>query len=120
MNDVQAKRFAIDFVTAKTQVALVVEAYDTLVASRASLTSLWNGQSSAVWTSDGKSVALANVVAAKYDAAVKWLDDLETVLTDAAENLRLAIDSTEKLDESQREAYRAQLDKILGDRSSEI
>lgn len=117
--DIFLKRFAIDFDTAETQVGLVVEAYDALVKSRASLTDLGGGQTSAVWTSDGKSVALAAELATRYDSALKWLAALETELTDAAENLRLAISETSKLDDLQKAMYQAQLDKILGPRTIE-
>lgn len=117
---IKMQRFLeMDLETAESQVDRVVEAYDSVVSSRKVLGDLAEGQTSSLWTADGKSVALAAALTTRYTAAVKWLDAIEANLKAAAENLRLAIKETTQLNESQKDRYDAQLEKILGTGSIE-
>lgn len=112
---IMAKRmFALNREAAENQVSLVVEAYQTLMATRKNLEGVAKGQTAAVWTADGKSVALASVLTSKYGSAVQWLDAIQLELIDAAQKLNLAIKETDQLDEAQRADYLKKLEKVLG------
>src|SRR6218665_1264685 len=94
-----AKRlFRMDVDMAERQVNLVVDAYKSLGASKATLERVAAGQTSSVWTADGKSVELAAMLTARYNATLAWRNALEAQLDRAREILRLAIDSTTQFD----------------------
>lgn len=107
--------FKMDKETAALQVSLLVEAYETLADSRINLEELREGQTTSLWTSDGRSVALAKALTERYNSALAWLDAIQVKLNDAFDNLNQAIDETDKLDESQKDRYRAMLNAALGD-----
>ncbi|MBW8762982.1 MAG: hypothetical protein JF592_10400 [Microbacterium sp.] len=117
---IKMQRFLeMDLETAETQVDLVVNAYDSIVSSRTTLANLAEGQTTSLWTADGNSVALAAALTTRYASALKWLDAIEANLRAAAENIALAIKETTQLNESQKDGYSAQLEKILGTRTIE-
>lgn len=104
------RAFRMDRDMAERQVTLVVEAYSSLNASKATLEGIAKGQTTSVWTADGKSVELAAMLTARYNATLVWRDALEAQLDRARENLRLAIDDTTSLDEAQQAYYLGLLD----------
>ena len=107
--------FKMDKETAAHQVSLLVKAYETLADSRLNLEDLKAGQTTSLWTSDGRSVALATALTERYKSALAWLDAIQVKLNDAFENLNRAIDETDQLDESQKDRYPAMLNAALGD-----
>lgn len=106
--------FVMDKETAATQIKLVEDAIERLVASREKLESLREGQTAVMWTSDGRSVALAAAFTERYVAAVKWLDGLEETLIEARDNLNKAVTETNDLDEQQDENYQIIHAKAVG------
>ncbi|MBW8762711.1 MAG: hypothetical protein JF592_09030 [Microbacterium sp.] len=106
-----AKRmFRMDRDMAERQVKLVVDAYKSLAASKTTLQAVAEGQTTSVWTADGKSVELASMLTARYNATLAWRQALESQLDRAREILRLAIDSTTQFDEETQQRYIAMLD----------
>ena len=105
MNEVQAAQ----------QVKLVEDAYAALGASRKALEAIAQGQTATVWTADGKSVELAAMLTARYNATLAWGAALEAQLDRAKENLVLAIDSTTKFDEESQQRYIDRLNKADSD-----
>ncbi|WP_448719451.1 hypothetical protein [Microbacterium natoriense] len=103
---------------AALQVKLVEDAYAALGASRKALEAIAQGQTATVWTADGKSVELAAMLTARYNATLAWGAALETQLDRAKENLVLAIDSTTKFDEEAQQRYIDRLNKADADASS--
>lgn len=108
MNEMQAAQ----------QVKLVEDAYAALGASRKMLEAIAQGQTASVWTADGKSVELAAMLTARYNATLAWGAALEAQLDRAKENLVLAIDSTTKFDEEAQQRYIDRLNKADADASS--
>ncbi|WP_307377176.1 hypothetical protein [Microbacterium sp. W4I20] len=100
--------------TAQTQIDLVQEAYDTLVKSRATLEHLAEGQTTSLWTADGKSVDLATELSTRYQSAIKWLDSIQLELNTAFVNLDKAIQETNQLDADQKASYQNLLHKAVG------
>lgn len=109
-DQVTGRAVRMDRDMAERQVKLVVEAYKSLNASKSTLEGIAKGQTTAVWTADGKSVELAAMLTARYNATLAWRDALETQLDRARENLRRAIDDTTSLDEAQQAYYIGLLD----------
>lgn len=106
-----AKRvFRMDRDMAERQVKLVREAYQSLGASKTTLEAIAGGQTSSLWTADGKSVELASMLTARYNATLVWRDALETRLDTARALLRQAIDETTSLDDDQQAYYIGLLD----------
>lgn len=103
---------------AALQVKLVEDAYAALGASRKALEAIAQGQTATVWTADGKSVELAAMLTARYNATLAWGAALEAQLDRAKENLVLAIDSTTKFDEEAQQRYIDRLNKADADASS--
>jgi len=103
---------------AALQVKLVEDAYAALGTSRKKLQAIAEGQTAAVWTADGKSVELAAMLTARYNATLAWGAALEAQLDRAKENLVLAIDSTTKFDEEVQQRYIDRLNKADADASS--
>lgn len=103
---------------AALQVKLVEDAYAALGASRKALEAIAQGQTATVWTADGKSVELAAMLTARYNATLAWGAALEAQLDRAKENLVLAIDSTTKFDEEAQQRYIDRLNKADSDASS--
>lgn len=117
---IAAKRmFAVNKEAADNQVSLIVEAWETLMASKGRLEAMANGQTAKVWTSDGKSVDLANALTLKYGAAVQWVSEIQRTLKEAAVNLEAAIRETDQLDDQQRGDHLKRLEKILAPDSIE-
>ena len=106
--------FGMDEETAKSQIDLIAEAYDTLVKSNATLEHLAEGQTEVLWTADGKSVDLAAALTSKYNAALKWLESIQWDLNEAFVNLDKAIQETNQLDADQKAAYKTLLYKAVG------
>lgn len=104
---------------AAQQVKLVEDAYAALGASRKMLKGVAQGQTASVWTADGKSVELAAMLTARYNATLAWGAALEAQLDRAKENLVLAIDSTTKFDEEAQQRYIDRLNKADADASSD-
>jgi len=90
------------------------DAYETLIASRAELERLKSGPVSALWTEDGKSVELAAAFSSRYEAALKWLQGLETELQEASAALDMAVDDVTKLDEQQASTHNALYRRTVG------
>ena len=103
---------------AALQVTLVEDAYAALSTSRKMLEAVARGQTASVWTADGKSVELAAMLTARYNATLAWGAALEAQLDRAKENLVLAIESTTKLDEEMQQRYIDRLNKADADASS--
>lgn len=112
--------FGMNEDTAQTQIDLIKESYDTLVQSRATLEELAEGQTTALWTADGKSVDLVEVLNARYVAAIKWLDSIQLDLNTAFVNLDKAIQETNQLDADQKVAYQNLLYKAVGSTNKPI
>lgn len=112
--------FGMNEDTAQTQIDLIKEAWDTLVQSRATLEHLAEGQTSTLWTADGKSVELVEVLNARYAAAIKWLDAIQLDLNTAFVNLDKAIQETNQLDADQKVAYQNLLYKAVGSTNKPI
>lgn len=105
--------FIYNDIVARVQVALITECYDELSACVETAASLEDGQTSALWTADGKATELTAALKAKYHAAGSWLNDLSNKLDDACMNLKRAIAETEHLQDQQKAAYQRQLDQLL-------
>lgn len=112
--------FGMNEDTAQTQIDLIKEAWDTLVQSRSTLEHLAEGQTPALWTADGKSVDLVEVLNARYTAAIKWLDSIQLDLNTAFVNLDKAIQETNQLDADQKVAYQNLLYKAVGSTNKPI
>ncbi|MFT4157361.1 MAG: hypothetical protein QM630_05450 [Microbacterium sp.] len=93
------------------QVKLIEDACASLGASKVQLEGVAAGQTTSVWTADGKCVELAAVLTARYNALLAWRDALDAQLDRAKENLVLAIDSTTKFDEATQQEYIDRLNK---------
>lgn len=112
------KGFGMDKEAADNQVNLVVEAHNALEASREALVRLAEGQTTSMWTADGKSVPLASELTARYNAAIKWREAIQLELSLAAEKLRLAIRETTELDDNAQNWYISRLDRVFGEADS--
>lgn len=111
---VSRKLAKMDRDMAERQVTLVMEAYQSLNASKSALSNVAAGQNAGAWTADGKSVELASMLTARYNATLAWRDALEAKLDRAREILRQAIDSTTEFDEETQRGYLAILDNVNG------
>lgn len=108
------KSLEMDADAATNQVKLVVDAHEALEKSYGALVILAEGQTTSIWTADGKSVPLAAELTAKYNAALKWYATIHAELIQAAENLSAAIKETTALDETSQAGYLSQLDEAFG------
>lgn len=106
--------FGMDEDTAQTQIDLVKEAYEMLVESRSTLEQLAEGQTTSLWTADGKSVDLVAALSTRYQSALKWLDSIQLDLNTAFVNLDKAIQETNQLDADQKASYQNLLHKAVG------
>lgn len=97
---------------ADNQLKVLKDCREILDTCRDALTGLREGQTSLIWTADGKSVELVQALQQKYDAGLSWLEKLERDVTEAAENLRKAIDDTVLLDENQKAAFQTLLYRV--------
>ena len=112
--------FGMDEETAQTQIDLIKEAWDTLVQSRSTLEHLAEGQTTSLWTADGKSVDLVTALSERYQSALKWLDSIQLDLNAAFVNLDKAIQETNQLDADQKVAYQNLLHKAVGSSNKPI
>ncbi|GAA2860803.1 hypothetical protein MIAR_22470 [Microbacterium arabinogalactanolyticum] len=104
----------LDESMANSQLKLIAECKELLDSCEKASESLREGQTSLIWTADGKSVALAEVLTSKYNASVKWLKDIRKEVDEAAVNLDKAIKETKLLDEQSKDAFSAQLVSVVG------
>lgn len=112
--------FGMDEETAKSQIDLIEDAHNALANSRATLEHLAEGQTETLWTADGKSIDLMTALTTRYNAAIKWLDSIQSDLNDAFVNLDKAIQETNQLDDDQKAAYQTLLYKAVGTVSKPI
>jgi hypothetical protein len=104
----------LDASMANSQLKLIAECKELLDQCEETSENLREGQTSLVWTADGKSVALAEALASKYNASVKWLRELRKEVDDAAANLDKAIKETTLLDDASKDVFTAQLVRVVG------
>lgn len=104
----------LDESMANSQLKLIAECKELLDKCEETSESLREGQTSLVWTADGKSVALAAALTSKYNASVKWLRELRKEVDDAAANLDQAIKETTLLDDASKHNFTAQLVNVVG------
>lgn len=90
---------------AYSQVKLLEECVDALNSSEKVMVRLREGQTTALWTADGKSVALTQALQGGYNAAHLWLNELRLKLEEATVNLLKAIEDTDQLDDAQKAYY---------------
>ena len=104
----------LDESMAQSQLKLIAECKELLDKCEETSANLREGQTSLVWTADGKAVELAAVLTSKYNASVKWLRELRREVDDAAANLDQAIKETKLLDERSKDDFTAQLVRVVG------
>ncbi|WP_309127393.1 hypothetical protein [Microbacterium sp.] len=109
-----AKIIQLDAEMADSQFKLLVECTEMLDKCQETAESLREGQSSLVWTADGKSVDLAAALTSKYNSSVLWLTELRKELREASENLDRAVKDTTLLDDTQKSQYQNLLYRAVG------
>ncbi|MFD5224380.1 hypothetical protein ACFWHT_02025 [Microbacterium sp. NPDC058342] len=104
----------LDEDSADLQVKLVLECIDKLNTCLETVASLEEGQTSLLWTADGKSVELTAALKAKYRAGGLWLQELHKQVEEARANLLQAIKDTKLLDDNQKAGYQDLLYRAVG------
>src|SRR5690606_24671723 len=104
----------LDASMANSQLKLIAECKELLDQCEETSENLREGQTSLVWTADGKSVALAEALASKYNASVMWLRELRKEVDDAAANLDKDSKETTLLDDASKDVFTAQLVRVVG------
>lgn len=108
------KMMRMDAANADYQVKRIVDCVDLVDQARKTLSELREGQTAMLWTSDGKSVDLAEELRTRYRSSEQWLASIREKLADASANLQKAIDETDDLDASQKAYYQVKLVQALG------
>lgn len=99
---------------AYSQVKLLEKCVDALNSSQKVMVNLREGQTAALWTADGKAVALTEALKGRYNSAQLWLNELGEKLELARVNLLKAIEETDQLDAAQKAYYQNLVYNVSG------
>lgn len=94
------------------QLKRIQECVDVVEACKQTIDKLDEGQTSTLWTADGKSIDLIDAIKARYTSSKLWLTELTRQLEEAHFNLQKAVDETDQMDAEQKERFQKALGAI--------
>ncbi|MGB3373532.1 MAG: hypothetical protein WBA87_00130 [Microbacterium sp.] len=105
---------SMDRDTVEYQIQRVLNSAEQIGQAKKALASLQDGQTSALWTADGKCVDLAGEFKNRYHSSELAVNDIIKRLVEIRDNLKKAIDETDQLDADQKQGYQVILANALG------